>query len=142
MYCSRQGRQEQGGAEYAHVGGPQRGGHGAAQGIGYEIARVLGEAGASVRLGDIDAEAAEQAAIRLKDHGVTAAGFRCDVTDGDEVAALITRCTELFGPVDIMVNNAGITRDATMRKMRVEDFHAVIDVHLTGAWNGTRPPAR
>lgn len=114
---------------------------GAAQGIGYEIARVLGEAGASVLLGDIDAEAAEQAAIKLKDHGVTAAGFRCDVTDGDEVAALIARCTELFGPVDIMVNNAGITRDATMRKMRVEDFRAVLDVHLTGAWNGTRHAA-
>ena len=111
---------------------------GAAQGIGYEIARVLGEAGAAVLVGDIDQAAAQAAAARLRSLGVTADAARCDVTDGDEVAAMITRCGELFGPVEVMVNNAGITRDATMRKMSQEDFRAVLDVHLTGAWNGTR----
>ena len=69
---------------------------------------------------------------------MAATSLRCDVTDEDEVAALVAHCTDTFGPVDVMVNNAGITRDATLRKMALADFRAVVDVHLTGAWNGTR----
>jgi 3-oxoacyl-[acyl-carrier protein] reductase len=111
---------------------------GAGRGIGYEIARALGGAGAAVLVGDIDADAALDAAVRLREEGVKAEAWRCDVTDDEEVAALIARCAEVFGPVDIMVNNAGFTRDATMRNMPVEDFRAVLDVHVTGAWNGTR----
>jgi 3-oxoacyl-[acyl-carrier protein] reductase len=115
---------------------------GAAQGIGYEIARVLGEAGASVVIGDINEDAAGQAAQRLGKLDIAATSRRCDVTDEDEVAALVAHCADRFGPVGVMVNNAGITRDATLRKMAVADFRAVIDVHLTGAWNGTRHAAR
>ena len=114
---------------------------GAAQGIGYEIARALGAAGAAVLLGDINLEASRTAAARLREDGLSAEAARCDVTDDQEVAALIARCAEVFGPVDIMVNNAGFTRDATMRKMSSEDFRAVLDVHVTGAWNGTRHAA-
>lgn len=114
---------------------------GAARGIGYEIARVLGQAGASVIVGDIDADAADTAARRLTELGIAAAGRRCDVTDETETAALVAHCADRFGPVGIMVNNAGITRDATMRKMAIADFRAVLDVHLTGAWNGTRAAA-
>ncbi|MFI1034756.1 3-oxoacyl-ACP reductase FabG [Streptomyces sp. NPDC020951] len=111
---------------------------GGAQGIGYEIAVVLGDAGARVVIGDIDADAAAQAAERLTENGIAASSLRCDVTDEDEVAALVAHCGEVFGPVGVMVNNAGITRDATLRTMRIDDFRAVLDVHLTGAWNGTR----
>ncbi|UGQ11216.1 3-oxoacyl-ACP reductase FabG [Yinghuangia sp. ASG 101] len=111
---------------------------GAAQGIGWEIARVLGDAGASVLVGDINGDAAKDAAARLREHGVAADALRCDVTDPGDVEALIAHGTEVFGPLDVMVNNAGITRDATMRKMPIEDFRTVLDVHLTGAWNGTR----
>lgn len=114
---------------------------GAARGIGYEIARVLGAHGASVVIGDVDEAAAHAAAERLRALGVPAAGRGCDVTDEAEVAALIAHCSECFGPVDVMVNNAGITRDATMRTMAIADFRAVLDVHLTGAWNGTRSAA-
>lgn len=114
---------------------------GAARGIGYEIARVLGSHGASVVIGDIDADAAREAAERLAALGIPTASRRCDVTDEAEMAALIAQCTDSFGPVDVMVNNAGITRDATMRKMAIADFRAVLDVHLTGAWNGTRSAA-
>jgi 3-oxoacyl-[acyl-carrier protein] reductase len=115
---------------------------GAARGIGYEIARVLGESGASVVVGDINEAAAAAAVERLGKLGVAAAWLRCDVTDGDEVAALVEHCGAAFGPVDVMVNNAGITRDATMRNMTLADFRAVVDVHLAGAWNGTRHAAR
>lgn len=111
---------------------------GAAQGIGYEIARVLGEAGASVVIGDINEAAAAQAAERLAALGLATSSARCDVTDEDEVAALVAHCTDRFGPVGVMVNNAGFTRDATLRRMTAADFRAVLDVHVTGAWNGTR----
>lgn len=114
---------------------------GAAQGIGFEIARALGRAGASVLIGDINPDAARGAAESLRTDDCEAAGMRCDVTDEDEVAALIAGCTERFGPVGIMINNAGITRDATMRKMSATDFRAVLDVHLTGAWSCTRRAA-
>jgi 3-oxoacyl-[acyl-carrier protein] reductase len=114
---------------------------GAAQGIGFEIARALGAAGAPVLIGDIDGDAAWVAAERLRKEDVDAAAQRCDVTDEDEVAALVAECTARFGPVRVMVNNAGITRDATLRKMSLADFRAVLDVHLAGAWNGTRHAA-
>jgi 3-oxoacyl-[acyl-carrier protein] reductase len=114
---------------------------GGAQGIGYAIAEALGRAGASVVIGDINADGAAEAVRQLAAAGVAAAHRRCDVTDEDEVAALVAHCTDQFGPVDVMVNNAGVTRDATLRKMAVSDFRSVLDVHLTGAWNGTRHAA-
>jgi 3-oxoacyl-[acyl-carrier protein] reductase len=111
---------------------------GGAQGIGLEIARTFLNNGATVLLGDINAEAAEKSAAELAGEGGTAAGMRCDVTSEDEVGALVARAAEQFGSVDVMVNNAGITRDGTMRKMSIEDFRAVLDVHLVGSWLGTR----
>ncbi|MER7204766.1 SDR family NAD(P)-dependent oxidoreductase [Streptomyces sp. CB01635] len=55
--------------------------------------------------------------------------------------AAVRGCVERFGSLDAMVNNAGITRDATLRKMSEADFDAVVDVHLKGAWLGTRAAA-
>ncbi|HEY2203321.1 MAG TPA: 3-oxoacyl-ACP reductase FabG [Pseudonocardia sp.] len=111
---------------------------GAAQGIGLEIGRSFLAEGATVVLGDVNAEAAEKSAAELTAGGGTARGVRCDVTDEAEVTALVERARTEFGSVDVMVNNAGITRDATMRRMTLEDFRAVLDVHLVGAWLGTR----
>lgn len=110
---------------------------GGAQGIGLAIARrVVGEGGRVV-IGDVDAAAATRAAAGLGEPG-RAIGVRCDVTQPDQVDALVQRCVEEFGALDVMVNNAGITRDATMRKMTLDDFDAVVDVHLRGTWLGTR----
>ncbi|HEX4357484.1 MAG TPA: 3-oxoacyl-ACP reductase FabG [Pseudonocardia sp.] len=113
---------------------------GAAQGIGLEIARRFLAEGARVVLGDINGEAAEKSAAELAAAyaGGVALGARCDVTAEDEVDALVRRAEQEFGTVDVMVNNAGITRDATMRKMTLADFRAVLDVHLVGSWLGTR----
>jgi 3-oxoacyl-[acyl-carrier protein] reductase len=110
---------------------------GAAQGIGYAIAELFAAEGARVVLGDLNGDAVELAAKQLGGPEV-ARGLRCDVTQSAEVDALVAAAVEAFGSVDVMVNNAGITRDATMRTMTEEQFDQVIDVHLKGTWNGTR----
>ena len=88
-------------------------------------------------LGDLDLAATEAAVEKLGGRDVAAA-VRCDVTDAAEVEAMIAAAVDTFGGLDVMVNNAGITRDATMRKMTEEQFDQVISVHLKGTWNGTR----
>ncbi|MFC8386569.1 3-oxoacyl-ACP reductase FabG [Nocardia sp. NPDC056952] len=110
---------------------------GAAQGIGYAIAERFIAEGARVIIGDIDGAAAEAAADKLGGAAV-ARGVRCDVTVADDVQTLLDAAAESFSPVDVMINNAGITRDATMRKMTEDQFDQVIAVHLKGTWNGTR----
>jgi 3-oxoacyl-[acyl-carrier protein] reductase len=111
---------------------------GGAQGIGLAIAKAFTEQGARVVIGDIDRAHAEAAAAELAGSGADAIAEGCDVTSESDMDALVRSSVEHFGSIDVMVNNAGITRDATMRKMSVEDFKAVIDVHLFGAWLGTR----
>jgi 3-oxoacyl-[acyl-carrier protein] reductase len=107
---------------------------GGAQGIGLATAQALAAAGAKVVLGDLDEDAVGKAAAGIPD----AVGMRCDVTDEDDVARLVEQSVREFGSIDVMVNNAGILRDATMRNLSLENFKAVIDVHLVGAWLGTR----
>ena len=111
---------------------------GGAQGIGLAIATAFIEQGARVVIGDIDQARAEASAGELRAFGADVIAERCDVTSELDMQALIRTSVERYGTLDIMVNNAGITRDATMRKMSVEDFKTVIEVHLFGAWLGTR----
>jgi 3-oxoacyl-[acyl-carrier protein] reductase len=113
---------------------------GAAQGIGFAIAQRFVAESARVVLGDLD-PAATEAAAKALGGGDVAVGVRCDVTDGDEIDALLATALDTFGALDIMVNNAGITRDATMRTMTEDQFDQVINVHLKGTWQGTRKAA-
>lgn len=110
---------------------------GGAQGIGFAIAQAYVDAGARVVVGDLDADAAAEAAGRLGGDAVARA-VGCDVVRADQVQALIDTAVTAYGGLDVMVNNAGITRDATMRTMTEEQFDQVIDVHLKGCWHGTR----
>lgn len=110
---------------------------GAAQGIGYTIAERFIAEGASVVLGDVDGDAAATAAATLGGPRCATA-VRCDVTASADLDTLLAAATEEYGALDVMVNNAGITRDATMRTMTEEQFEQVIDVHLKGTWNGMR----
>jgi 3-oxoacyl-[acyl-carrier protein] reductase len=88
-------------------------------------------------LGDLNLEATQDAAAKLGGPDVAAVA-RCDVTSAAEVEALLAGAVDRFGSLDVMVNNAGITRDATMRTMTEDQFDQVISVHLKGTWNGTR----
>jgi 3-oxoacyl-[acyl-carrier protein] reductase len=108
---------------------------GAAQGIGLAIATVLVEQGAKVTVADLDGDRAVAAAAGL---GPAARGVACDVTSEESVAALVGGTVEEYGGLDVLVNNAGITRDASLRKMTLENFQAVITVHLQGTWLGMR----
>lgn len=108
---------------------------GGAQGLGLAMAERFVAAGAKVVIGDLDGASAQAAAAGLDGEAV---GIACNVVDADQVQALIDAALEKWGRIDVFVNNAGITRDATMRKMSEDDFDAVISVHLKGCWNGTR----
>lgn len=113
---------------------------GAAQGLGFAIAGLFVSEGARVVIGDVNEEAARGAAARLGGREIFAAQH-CDVRSSADVDALLGLALNTFGAVDVMVNNAGITRDATIRKMTEEQFDEVIAVHLKGTWNGTRVAA-
>ena len=110
---------------------------GGAQGLGLAIAPRFVDEGARGVLGDVNLEATQSAADTLGGADVARA-VRCDVTSAEQVEALVATAVEQFGGLDVMVNNAGITRDATMRKMTEEQFDQVIAVHLKGTWNGLR----
>ena len=111
---------------------------GGAQGIGLAIARRFATQGARIVIGDLDETKAKEAGASLS---ADAIGVRCDVASAADVAALLDAATAAFKTVNVMVNNAGITRDATMRKMTEQQFDDVITVHLRGCWNGTRQAA-
>lgn len=112
---------------------------GAAQGLGFSIAQRFVAEGARVVLGDLNRDAAQAAADRLG--ADVALAVATDVTSSADTQALVQAALDYFGGVDIMVNNAGITRDATLRKMTEDDFDQVIAVHLKGTWNGLRAAA-
>jgi 3-oxoacyl-[acyl-carrier protein] reductase len=109
---------------------------GGAQGIGRAIAERFVAEGARVVLADLDGAAAEAAAKELGPDVAT--GVACDVVSAEDVERALETAVATYGSLDIVVNNAGITRDATMRKMTEDQFDQVIAVHLKGCWHGTR----
>ncbi|MBB1031426.1 3-oxoacyl-ACP reductase FabG [Dietzia sp. SLG310A2-38A2] len=113
---------------------------GAARGIGLEIARTFIDSGARVVIGDIDDEAGAAAVTELGGED-NARYVNCDVRDGAAIEHLIDVAEEAFGPLGVFVNNAGVTRDATMRTMTEQQFDDIIAIHLKGTWNGTRAAA-
>ena len=111
---------------------------GSARGLGLAMAERFGEEGARVVLSDIDAAALEEAQDKLTARGLEVSTRPADVTDEEAMAALVRHCADRWGTVDVMVNNAGITRDGVLRKMTTDDFRQVIEVHLLGGWLGTK----
>jgi 3-oxoacyl-[acyl-carrier protein] reductase len=107
---------------------------GGARGIGAAIAKALA-AELPVAVWDLDSAGAERTAGEITTGGGKAKGWGVDVADLDAVQAAAGEVTETFGGVEILVNNAGITRDALFVRMRPEDWELVLRVNLTGAYN-------
>ncbi|MDQ1004397.1 gluconate 5-dehydrogenase [Neobacillus niacini] len=105
---------------------------GAVHGIGYEIASALAKAGAKIVFNGLKKDPVEQAQQSYRDAGFDARGYVCDVTDEEAVQEMVKQVKEEVGPIDIVVNNAGIIKRIPMIEMSAEDFRQVIDVDLTG----------
>ncbi|OLP55779.1 3-oxoacyl-ACP reductase [Rhizobium rhizosphaerae] len=107
---------------------------GAARGIGRAIAERLADAGSTVILADRDVNEAERAAAAIRKTGGRATGLLLDVTDRAGVTAAAAELHARFGALDVLVNNAGIVRNAPAAEMTFEDWQAVIDIDLTGVF--------
>lgn len=109
---------------------------GASRGIGKAIALKLASLGANLVL---NYRSSEQEALevekQVKDMGVDAISIKGDISKIEDVENLVSSAKEKFGSVDIMVNNAGITKDTLLLRMKEEDFDKVIDVNLKGVFN-------
>ncbi len=119
---------------------------GSTRGIGREIARELAAAGMNVVVNSSSEKslpAAEALAAEIAGRfGVEAVAVAANVADEAEANALIAAATDAFGRVDVLVNNAGITRDGLAARMGDEDFDAVIDINLKGTFHCCRAAAK
>jgi NAD(P)-dependent dehydrogenase (short-subunit alcohol dehydrogenase family) len=108
---------------------------GAARGIGFAIAQRLSRAGARVVVADVDEEGAMTAVERLREGGAEAVEAVADITKPDEVGAMVERAIDVFGKLDLLVNNAGITgRDAALSEITDEDWERVLMLNLTATF--------
>ncbi|MGD0097571.1 MAG: 3-oxoacyl-[acyl-carrier-protein] reductase [Terracidiphilus sp.] len=105
---------------------------GAAQGIGRAIALELARTGATLALADINEAKLAQVAAEVEALGVTAASFKLDVSNQESIEAGAKAVLDRFGKVEVLVNNAGITRDSLMMSMKRSDWDLVIAINLTG----------
>ena len=109
---------------------------GAGKGIGKAIAkRFLAEEAAGVAILEYDLASAEAAAKELDPTGERVIAIRCNVADSDMVKAAVEEVVAKFGRVDVLINNAGITKDRMFHKMSDDDWHSVINVNLNGVYN-------
>ncbi|MDG4826180.1 3-oxoacyl-ACP reductase FabG [Asanoa sp. WMMD1127] len=108
---------------------------GGAQGIGLATGRRLAAEGARVAVVDLDADRSAAAADEIKAAGGLATGYGCDVTDADAVAAMVEAVVADHGRIDILINNAGITRDNLLFKMPADEWNAVLTTNLTSMFH-------
>ncbi len=112
---------------------------GGTRGIGKEIAKTLAKSGANIAINYRKYnEEVEGLIEELKGLGVKALAIKCDVRNDDEVNNFIKEVKENFGSIDILINNAGVTKDGLLLRMSEKDFNDVIDINLKGTFNMTK----
>ena len=116
---------------------------GATRGIGRAIALQLAQRGADVAFNYAQsAAAADELKKELEDLGVRVISAQCDVASTEAAAEMVKSVKDNFGRIDFLVNNAGITRDNLILRMKEADWDAVIDTNLKGAWNFAKAALR
>ena len=103
---------------------------GASRGIGQAIALSLGGAGATVIGTATSSNGADAISTTLKDNGVTGTGMALNVTDNDQIADVMKNITDTYGAVDILINNAGITRDNLLMRMKEDEWDDIMNTNL------------
>ncbi|HUK56943.1 MAG TPA: 3-oxoacyl-[acyl-carrier-protein] reductase [Nitrospiria bacterium] len=111
---------------------------GGARGIGRAISESLVQDGAHLVISDVDLREAKQTADALASSGRRCLAVEANVTDGKAVAEMVDRAIQEFGRIDVLINNAGITRDALLLRMKEEDWDLVLNVNLKGAFHCTK----
>jgi 3-oxoacyl-[acyl-carrier protein] reductase len=115
---------------------------GGSRGIGLAIARLLAEDGASVVVSGRDAARLDAAVKELEALGAPALGVAADAAQREDVERLIEAARERFGRIDVVVNNAGMTRDQLLVRMKDDDWDQVLDTNLRGVFLMTRAAAK
>jgi len=111
---------------------------GGAQGIGKAASLKFASEGATVVIWDVNEEKGNALVGELKSNGTNAMFFKVDVTSFESTSSAAKEVNEKCGKIDILINNAGITKDASLAKMTPEQWKLVIDVNLTGVFNCTK----
>ena len=115
---------------------------GATRGIGREIAFTLAKNGANVAINYRTLnEDVERLIEELKSYGTNIVAVKCDISDEEEVKNFIAESKKQLGSIDILINNAGITKDGLLMRMKEKDFSDVLDVNLKGTFITTRETA-
>lgn len=112
---------------------------GATRGIGKQIALTLAKEGYNIALNyRKENEELENVKKEIEENGVKCLGVKGDVSCFEDCEALVKQVIDTFGQIDVLVNNAGITKDMLLMRMKKEDFEQVIDVNLVGTFNVTK----
>jgi 3-oxoacyl-[acyl-carrier protein] reductase len=112
---------------------------GSGRGIGRSISEALMAEGASIVINDMNEELCKATTEELTKAGGKVLGVVCNVTDSASIEKMVAQVMEKFGRIDVLVNNAGITRDNLFMRMSEEHWQAVIDTNLTSAFKVTQP---
>ena len=116
---------------------------GATRGIGRAIALELARRGADVAFNYArSAEAADALKAEIEAMGVRALSTSCDVAQTDAAAEMVKQTKDAFGRIDFLINNAGVTRDTLILRMKEDDWDTVMDTNLKGAWNFSKAVLR
>ncbi|WP_026867575.1 3-oxoacyl-[acyl-carrier-protein] reductase [Jeotgalicoccus marinus] len=116
---------------------------GASRGIGRAIALTLAEEGHTVVVNYSGSkDKAEEVVKEIEDKGGKATAYQCQVQNANEVKEMVKYITDTYSSIDVVVNNAGITKDNLLMRMKEEEFDAVVDVNLKGAFNVIKSVSR